>query len=116
MTSPKKTLPRKAKLIPAGEVFAEWHKEPGYAEAYDALEEEFAIMDALIRARTAASLSQTEIAKRMNTTQSVIARLEARAHRASLKTLRGYAEATGHRLRISLEPMAKTAHHGDRSH
>ena len=107
---------RKAKLIPAEAVFAEWRKEPGYQEAYDGLEEEFAIMAALMQARAAASLSQTDIAKRMNTTQSVVARLEGGGHRASLTTLRNYAKATGHRLRITLEPLdtrkAKHSRHG----
>ena len=102
-----KNQPRKAKLIPADEVFAEWRKQPDYRDAYDGLEEEFAIMTALMQARATASLSQTEIAKRMNTTQSVVARLERRGHRASLTTLQSYAEATGHRLRITLEPLPK---------
>ena len=98
---------RKAKLIVAEAVFAEWRQQPGYKEAYDSLDEEFAIMSALIHARTTSSLSQNEIAKRMQTTQSVVARLEGRGHRASLKTLKSYAAATGHRLRITLEPIAK---------
>ena len=36
------------KFIPASELFAEWHKNPDYVAAYDALEEEFAIANALI--------------------------------------------------------------------
>lgn len=56
--------PRNARLIPAEEVFANWRKDPGYREAYDALEEEFAIMSALIKARSAAGLSQSDVAKR----------------------------------------------------
>ena len=98
---------KKAKLIPAEEVFAKWRKQPGYQEAYDALEEEYAIMGELMKARAEAGMSQTEIADRMKTTQSAVARLEARAHRASLDTLSNYAKATGHRLRISLEPLPK---------
>ena len=94
-------------LVPADEVFAGWRKQPGYKRAYDELEEEFAIMAALIEARAAARLSQTDIAERMNTTQSVVARLEGRGHRASLTTLRSYAKATGHRLRITLEPVGR---------
>jgi ribosome-binding protein aMBF1 (putative translation factor) len=97
--------PRKARLIPADEVFAKWRKDPGYKEAYDALEEEFAIMSALIKARAAAGLSQSEVAKRMKTTQPAVARLEGGAHRASLKTIKCYAAATGHRVKISLEPI-----------
>ena len=96
---------RKARLVPAGVVHAAWRKEPGFQAAYDALEEEFAIMAALIEARTKAGISQGEIAKRMSTTQPAIARLEGMAHRASLKTLKSYAAATGHRVKISLEPI-----------
>ncbi len=94
----------KARTIPAEEVFAAWRKQPGFQEAYDGLDEEFAVMEALMQARATAGVSQSEIARRMSTTQSAIARLEAGAHRASLATLRNYARALGHRLRISLEP------------
>jgi predicted XRE-type DNA-binding protein len=91
------------KLIPAAEVFAEWRKDPAYRAEYDALEDEFAMMSALIKARTAAGLTQGEIAERMGSTQPAVARLEGQAHRASLKTLRGYAAATGHKVVIRLE-------------
>ena len=104
MTDTRKS-PRKARLVPAGEVFSKWQKDAAYRQAYDALEEEFAIMSALIKARTAAGLSQSELAKRMNTTQPAIARLEGGAHRASLTTIRNYAAATGHRVKIFLEAI-----------
>ena len=94
---------RKAKLVPAADLFAKWHEERGYTEAYDALEEEFAIMSALITARRASGLSQDDVAKRMKTTQSAVARLEGRAHSASVETLKSYATATGHRLKITFE-------------
>ena len=104
--SPSKTLPRKARSIPAEEVHAKWRKEPGFQAAYDALEEEFAVMAALIKARSDGGLSQNDVAKRMKTTQPAVARLEGGAHRASLKTIKSYAAATGHRVKISLEPIA----------
>ena len=44
--------------------------------AYDAQAEEFAIAHELIAARARAGLSQSEVAQRMGTTQSVVARLE----------------------------------------
>ncbi len=97
---------RKARLVPAEEVHARWRKDPRFKAAYDALEEEFALLSELFEARTKAGLSQSDIAKRMRTTQPAVARLEGMAHRASLKTLKSYAAATGHRLRISLEPIA----------
>jgi ribosome-binding protein aMBF1 (putative translation factor) len=105
MATGKANRPVQAKLIPAEHIFAEWHKDPMYREDYDALDEEFAIVEALMKARAQTGLSQSQIAERMNTTQSAVARLEAQAHRASLKTLRNYAKATDHRLRITLEPL-----------
>ena len=106
MTKPQK--PRKPRVVPAEEIFAQWRKKPGYRKAYDALEEEFAIMSELIKARTDAGLSQSELAVRMKTTQSAVARLEGMAHRASLETLRNYAAATGHKIRIVLEPAGSS--------
>jgi ribosome-binding protein aMBF1 (putative translation factor) len=91
-------------VIPATQVFAEARKRPGYAEAYDALEEEFTLVTALIKARTHSGLTQAELAKRMSTTQAVIARLEAGGRRPSTRTLERLAKATGHRLEISFVP------------
>jgi ribosome-binding protein aMBF1 (putative translation factor) len=90
--------------IPAELVFAEWRKDPQYVAAYDALEEEFALASQIIGARARAGLSQAELAERMNTSQSAIARLEGGRSRPSTRTLRKLAEATGSKLRIVLEP------------
>jgi ribosome-binding protein aMBF1 (putative translation factor) len=81
----------------------------GYREAYEALDEGFALIDSLIRARTSARLSQAEIASRMGTTESVISRLESGRAKPSTRTLERYAEATGHKLRISFEPLNKAS-------
>ena len=74
--------------------------------AYDALEDEFAALAALLEARTAAGLSQAEVASRMGVSQPVIARIEAslgkKNHSPSLNTLRRYAEACGMKLVIQL--------------
>ena len=91
------------KFIPVEESFVEWHKDPEYMKEYDALEEEFALANALIRAR--ADLSQAELAKRMGTSQSAIARLESGRSRPSTRTLRKFAEATGMKLRFVFEPV-----------
>ncbi len=53
-----------------------WSKDADYKEAYDALGEEFDLARALIEARTAAGLSQSQLARRMKTSQSYIARIE----------------------------------------
>lgn len=92
------------KFIPVEESFAEWRKDPEYVAAYDALEEEFALANALIGARNNANLTQEELAIRMGTSQSAIARLESGRTMPSTRTLRKLAEATGTKLRIVLEP------------
>src|SRR3954468_12313128 len=82
-----------------------WLKEPGFKEGYDALAPEFAVASMLIEARTRANLSQAQLAKKMGTSQSTIARLESGAAKPSLSTLERFAEATGMRMRLSLEPV-----------
>jgi transcriptional regulator with XRE-family HTH domain len=81
-----------------------WMKDPKYRKAYEGLEEEFALASAVIEARTRASLTQQELARKMGTTQPVVARLESGRTRPSMRTLERLAEATGSRLLISFEP------------
>jgi transcriptional regulator with XRE-family HTH domain len=59
-----------------------------------------------IDARTRAGLTQEQLARRMKTTQAVIARLERGGSKPSTRTLERYAHATGSRLRIIFEPQA----------
>jgi ribosome-binding protein aMBF1 (putative translation factor) len=96
-----------AKLIEARDLHGKWMKDPDYARAHAELEDEFALASAIIAARAAAGLTQAELAKRMNTTQTAIARLEGGKARPSTQTLARIATATGHRLQISFEPVAK---------
>ena len=82
---------------------AKWLADPEYRAAYDALEDEFALARVLIEARSRAGLTQEQVARRMNTTQTVVARLESGRAKPSTRTLERFAEATGARLRISFE-------------
>ena len=59
-------------------------------------------MAELIRARQRAGLSQGEVAARMGTSQSTIARLESGQTLPSTKTLLRYAEATGSKFHVRL--------------
>ncbi len=86
------------------ETFAEWRKDPAYVAEYAALEEQFALAEAFIRARAQADLTQEQVALRMGTTQAVIARLESGRVKPSTRTLEQFARATGTRLRIAFEP------------
>jgi transcriptional regulator with XRE-family HTH domain len=74
-----------------------------YRKAYEALTPEFELARAVIDARVTAGLTQEQLAKRMETTQSVIARLESGRTRPSTQTLERLAAATGTRLKISFE-------------
>src|ERR1700692_1139071 len=69
---------------------------------YDALAPEFEIAAELLRARLRAGLSQADLAARMGTSQSTIARLESGQTLPSTKTLLRYAEATGSRFHVRL--------------
>lgn len=90
--------------IRAREVFAKWRKDPEFLTEYEALEDEFSLASQIVGARAHANLSQAELAERMNTSQSAIARLESGRFRPSTRTLEKLATATGMRLRIILEP------------
>jgi transcriptional regulator with XRE-family HTH domain len=59
------------------------------------------------KARARAGLSQAELAKRMKTTQSAVARLESGRGLPSTRALGRFAKATGHWLKISFEPVRK---------
>jgi len=82
-----------------------WMKDREYRKEYEALEDEFALAAAVAKARRRAGLSQAELAQRMKTTQSTIARLESGRGMPSTRTLGRFAKATGHRLKISFEPV-----------
>jgi len=92
-------------MIKIRDLHKKWMKDPEYRREYDALEEEFALIAAVAKARARAGLSQAQLAKRMKTTQSAVARLESGRGKPSTRTLSRFAKATGHRLKISFEPV-----------
>ena len=73
---------------------------PEFREEYAKADAEFALIEAMITARKDAKLTQAELAEKIGTTQSAIARLEAGRVSPSISTLRRYAEATGHQLQV----------------
>ena len=77
---------------------------PEVRKAYDELAEEFSFIDEVLKARAASGLTQSELAARVGTTQSAIARLESGTpkHSPSIVTLQRYARAMGYRVEIKL--------------
>ena len=75
---------------------------PDVRKAYAELAEEFSFIDEVLKARAASGLTQAELAARVGTTQSAIARLESGAlkHSPSIATLQRYAKALGYRVEV----------------
>jgi transcriptional regulator with XRE-family HTH domain len=79
-------------------------KRADVKEEYESLGEESVLLDEFLKARADAGFTQAEIAARLGTTQSAIARMESGGgkHSPSLATLRKYAYALGCRLEVRL--------------
>ena len=71
--------------------------------AYDAQAAEFQIARELIAARARAGLTQRDVAERMGTTQSAIARMEGGRRVPSLRSVQRYARAVGSHAVVRLE-------------
>ena len=88
------------------QAIAEARSRPGFTEAWDALEEEYAALSALLEARQKADLTQEALARKMGTTKSAVTRLESSLrndkHSPSFSTLKKYANACGKKLVVQL--------------
>ena len=67
------------------------------------------LIDELVRARQENDLSQTEIAARMGTSQSAVARLESGGLDARLSTLERYAAALGYTVNLQVRPSEESS-------
>jgi transcriptional regulator with XRE-family HTH domain len=78
---------------------------PDVKKEYEALEEEFRLLDEMLKARLQAGKTQDDVAKVMKTTTSVVGRLETgggkHKHSPTIETLRKYASAVNCRLKIA---------------
>lgn len=91
-------------MTDVNDLFEKWRKDPEFVKEYEALEEEFSIASALIAARAQADMTQEDVAEKMQTSQSYVAKLEGGRVSPTMKALKRYAEATGSRLKIVFEP------------
>src|ERR1700726_2704685 len=88
--------------IPFEKLKARLLANPKVKAEYDALAPEFEISTELVKARLRAGLSQAELAQRMGTSQSTIARLESGQTLPSTKTILRFAKATGSKFHVRL--------------
>lgn len=82
-----------------------WRENPDFVQAYNDLEEEFALLDEAVKARKSQKLAQTEVASRMGVPRSAVCRLERGLISGKMPTipmLRRYAKAIGKRVEIRL--------------
>lgn len=86
-------------------MMAEWMQDATFKTEYDRIErEEMPLFDAILKARKEAGLTQAQVAERMGTKATAIARLEASLvsgkHSPSISTLQKYAKALGKQLDV----------------
>ncbi|MFZ4790020.1 MAG: helix-turn-helix domain-containing protein [Candidatus Competibacteraceae bacterium] len=89
------------------ELKAELLQNPEVQAEYERLRPEFELAKTIITARAAQGLTQAELAARMETSQSYIARLESGRVLPSMKTWLRLAAATGTRAKITLKPLVE---------
>lgn len=92
--------------------FQEYKKQalanPEVAAEYENLEEEYAVLEKLIKARKQARLTQAQLAEMLSTKQPAIARIEKGPLTASsLQTIIDYVHALGFKLKFDLLPLKK---------
>lgn len=78
-------------------------QNPEFKAEYDALASEFDMARELVAARNKAGLTQSDVAQRMGTTQSAVARMEGGSRLPSIRTVQRYAKAIGCRAVVRLE-------------
>lgn len=93
---------RRPKAIPFGKLAKEWKNDPKFVAEYERLGPVMELAFRLAEFRHKSGLTQAEVAKRMKTTQSAVARLESGKVDPGLKTLASYADAVSARLKIEL--------------
>ena len=78
---------------------------------YGKLADEFALLDEFLKARAAQGLTQAQVAQKIGTTQSAVARMESGSgrHSPSLATLTKYADALGCKLEVRLVRKPRSA-------
>ena len=82
-----------------------FNNNPAVKAAYDEQEAEFSLVKTMIQARMNAGLTQEQVAERMGTTQSAIARIESGKTLPSMKTLTRYAKVLNMRPDVRFVPQ-----------
>lgn len=85
-------------MVTLNELKQEAFRKPGFKKEYDALEDEFKLIEALVDMRQKAALTQEEVAQKMGVHKSVVCRLQSEDTNPSWKMLQRYADACGFKV------------------
>jgi len=85
------------------EYLSESLRDRGFRAAYEDAEARSRVLGVLVKIRQAFHLTQTQVAQRMQTTQSFVSELENGATDPHLSTLQRYARAVTARLLVTIE-------------
>ncbi|MDH7578298.1 MAG: helix-turn-helix transcriptional regulator [Bacillota bacterium] len=78
-------------------------EDPTFRQAYEDLEPEYQLVRAIIEQRKLKGMTQAELARKVGTHQSAIARLESGTYNPSLQFLKKVAKALDVKIEISLK-------------
>lgn len=87
------------------EYVAEKLKDPEFKAEFDALEPEYAIIQAMIDARKESGLTQKELSEKIGINQADISKLERGNANPSLRTLKRLAAGMGCTLKVEFAAM-----------
>ncbi|WGL95860.1 helix-turn-helix transcriptional regulator [Arsenophonus sp. aPb] len=97
-------MANKRTMMTHDELVEKMLSNPKVKAEYDAIAEEFALLDEILAARKNAGLTQEQLAKRMGTKATAITRMESNLASGvsgpSFSTLKKLAKATGKKLQI----------------
>lgn len=94
---------QKLKLINADKLHKKWMKDPGYRREYNKLDTEFQVASQILEARLKKKMSQEELARKINTGQAVISRLEGMNGKPSISLLEKVAKALDTKINITIQ-------------
>ena len=82
-------------------------KEPGFRAEYEALEPEFAIMQAVVNARKSSGLTQKQLSEKTGIDQADISKIEIGEANPTLNTLKRLASGMDMKLRLEFAPISQ---------
>lgn len=82
--------------------------DPAFRQEWEALEPEFAIVQAIIDARKESGLTQKQLSERTGIAQADISKLESGNGNPSIKTLQRLAAGMGMRIKIEFQPVSNS--------